>query len=99
MASVKDNLIAAKALIADPKHWTKGEYVDGQGCMCASGAIRSVTGETLCKTEIYLDNLVEREFYHDFGFATIEEFNDDRLTTHADIMALFDRAIAAQDAA
>lgn len=96
MASIRENLIAAKALITDPTNWTKGKYIDGEGCMCAAGAIRSATGEKLGQTESYLDNLVRREFHGDFGFVTIEEFNDDRLTTHPDIMALFDRGIAAQ---
>jgi hypothetical protein len=97
MATVKENLIAARALIDTPEKWVQEKYIDGDGCMCAAGAIRKATGERLGETECWLDLFVRREFYCDFGFATIEEFNDDRMTTHADIMALFDRAIAAQE--
>ena len=97
--TVKENLIAAKALIADPAKWTKGKYIDGEGCMCAAGAVRQVTGEKFGEAESCLDRVVCEAFYEEFGFDIIEDFNDDPETTHADIMVLFQRAIDAQDGA
>jgi hypothetical protein len=97
--TVKDNLIAAKALIDSPEKWGKRFYYQHArtGCMCALGAVRqAVFGQVLGVH----DNTPEAEALKDElpKGRWVDEFNDHPSTTHADIMALFQRAIAAQEA-
>lgn len=98
MTTVKENLVAAKALIAEPGDWGKDEYQPRPGCYCALGALGAVLGmdpdddmgppeKALALALPTPSNNVSR----------VVDFNDDEHTTHADIMALFDRAIAAQE--
>lgn len=93
MGTVKENLIAAKALIDTPDKWIKHAF-ERDGCFCAVGAVRTVqkaeTGRALDALYEAADELCGRG---------VMRFNDAENTTHADIMALFDRAIAAQDGA
>lgn len=100
MPSVKENLIAAKALIDTPEKWIKGELVSN-GCYCSVGAIEQTVpfapGE--CAEYAAIEAALPPEFEDDTSDwnSVVAQFNDDPTTTHADIMALFDRAIAAQD--
>jgi len=97
MTTVKDNLIAARALIDTPERWIKGESRIGD-CFCALGAIGVVSGPG---AEPGLWNGCHEALAHAVpnGDLYVARFNDDPDTTHADILALFDRAIAAQDGA
>lgn len=91
--SVKDDLIAAKALIDTPEKWRKDAF-GSQGCYCTAGALRVVVGENFESTlawAVLWRNLPK-------GSRGVVSFNDDPATTHADIMALFDRAIDAAQA-
>ena len=81
-----DKLIAAKALIATPEKWGKGKYKH-DGRRCALIAIDHGGAG-------YAGHMALREALPG-DFACILAFNDHPDTTHADIMALFDRAIAA----
>lgn len=87
MATVKENLIAAKALIDTPEKWIKGE-LSKNGCYCALGAVQRASNYNVRTKDALYDALP------DVGIMT---FNDDPNTTHSDIMALFDRAIAAEE--
>ena len=99
MTTVRDNLIAARKLIEREDKWGKGEY-EYQGFMCAIGAIaavqcgspgsaeRSEDGKALASA--LPDDMEKHTFY-------VTIYNDAPETTHADILALFDRAIAAQE--
>jgi len=97
VSSVRDNLIAARALIDTPEKWVKGNYLRG-GCLCALGAARLacfgvVHGDDVDDRNpvaIALKQQLSAEWH-----GSVDDFNDDRDTTHADIMVLFDRAIAA----
>ena len=94
--TVKDDLIAAKALIATPEKWIKGEF-ERDGCFCARGAIQAVNLDSSREidAEEALEAAVPRRARHRSKFvSSVSKFNDDPNTTHADIMALFDRAIA-----
>ena len=97
MGSVKENLIAARALIDTPEKWAKGPHPDG-GRMCALRAVERACGLTYadgwrCPEGDALQSALEES-----GLGrVVGEYNDDRRTTHADIMALFSRAIAAQE--
>lgn len=94
--SVKEDLIAAKALIDTPEKWTKNYFRTDDGCYCAVGAIDAATrpDPTFDRGDrahaALLAALPE-------GALSITGFNDRRSTVHADIMALFDRAIAAAE--
>lgn len=85
--SLADDLIAARALIDTPEKWCKGKMSDGKGRYCALGACYAdqAAGERVLSAiyEVGVPNS---------GF--LARFNDDPTTTHADVMALFSRAIA-----
>lgn len=101
--SVRENLIAAKALIDTPEKWGREEYTPNPGCFCVIGA--------LCEAMALSPATIEAESAEARALALalpegwerngwyLPNFNDDPTTTHVDIMALFDRAIAAQDEA
>ena len=87
MSTVKDDLIAAKALIANPKKWIKYEP-QRDDCFCTLGALGTISPAGLHFQAVY-DALPDGEVF-------ISHFNDAPTTTHSDIMALFQRAIDAQ---
>jgi hypothetical protein len=91
----------AREKIADPKRWAQGQFatdkdggfVDPQSphaCRwCAYGAIMAVAGVgTTTLAMAALNSQVPRRRH-------VVVFNDSARTAHADILALFDRAIAA----
>jgi len=92
------DLRAARALIADPKHWGVFAYED-HGRFCAVGAIRkAVTGHTSidlmsgASYQLYrrVTDYIEDQFLlRNSGGLT--GFNDTH--EHAEVLALFDRAI------
>ena len=102
MASVKENLIAAKALIDTPEKWAhfdKERRIAGGKCLCAVDAVYAV-----CHDDQVIDALnraipADTPLANPAGMIRAARYNDHPSTTHADIMALFDRAIAAQDRA
>lgn len=96
--SVRDDLIAARALIDTPAKWGKGDFRD---CLCLADAVQSITvpkGSLESVEEVQrhaalrgalLKALPSGEYDY------LYQFNDAQATTHADVMALFDRAIEA----
>lgn len=97
--TTKEILIAARAKIEREENWTRGAYArDWAGgvrlpqseaavCFCALGAVRSVQ----CHYEEG-----DRAIFalrHEISGTPVSDFNDNPATTHADILALFDRAI------
>ena len=89
--SVRESLIAARALIDTPEKWIKGSSRNGQGGYCALGAMDKIGPESGCY--LALRSALPSE---EPGF--VAAYNDLPTTTHADILALFDRAIAACEA-
>lgn len=98
---LKDNLIAARALIDTPEKWTRHTYARNEHgldvnensnsavCFCIMGALNKATGDqagALPLTQHLAVNLPTK-------FDRIPAFNDDPTTTHADVLALFDRTI------
>lgn len=93
-----DVLKAAKQLISTPERWTAGSYArDKSGvpvlsvstkaaCWCAIGACAAVEPDVLTGAFEALKSVVPGN--------SISKFNDHPSTTHADVMAAFDRAIA-----
>lgn len=92
MATVKENLIAAKALIDAPEKWVKGMPQPDKKKFCAMAAIGAVCNEWSGPRGALLAALPDR------FVGGVMDFNDHPDTTHSDIMALFQRAIDAQDA-
>jgi hypothetical protein len=96
-------LISARHRLDDPSRWNhSGGYFEvfGMGVMactdataaCAVGSVRIVTGD---------DNRIwERawDLFDDLLGRSVFAFNDHPTTTHADVLALFDRAIASRRA-
>lgn len=96
--NIIDILIAAKAKIEKPEHWFQGDYhetsLDGTIKYCAVGALlacnsdgvydRLVNGADLC-----LRDAVEEQS----GRRYVVEYNDADERTHAEIIAIYDRAI------
>lgn len=108
--STADILRAAKAHISEPENWFQGEYFKGSlidpdtSCACALGAVRVANWSAHAIHSVFVDIHDDTPAAHTLhsvlpdGFFTVNDFNDDPNTTHADIMALFDRAIAAAEA-
>lgn len=96
---VLQRLIEARQLLSDPARWAKGDYCVGDA-FCALGAVGMRRWElrdgmwirhhsdVAQATGLFLHNLLGH------GMAPLPTFNDDPTTTHADVLALFDRAIA-----
>jgi hypothetical protein len=94
--SLKEDLIAARALIDTPEKWTKGSWLRRDGTMCAEGACRR-TGKAASPLRPH-DRIIALFAALEPGLpagcdGSIARYNDDPATTHADVMSLFDRAI------
>ncbi|NEI71008.1 hypothetical protein GR212_15625 [Rhizobium lusitanum] len=95
---IAERLVKAKAIIANPRDWGKGEDRD---CACALDALRVGIDETDNEQDVMRAAGLLRDCLP-FSFKAdpnnwntpVAQFNDAPETTHADIMALYDRAIA-----
>lgn len=97
-----EELRAARALIDTPEKWTQGAYaLDANGkstdpksdvavCFCISGAFWRIDWDKGAPDGF-------SAFKRAAGRYPVD-FNDDPGTTHADILAAFDKAIAAEQA-
>lgn len=86
-------LLQARALISDPDNWIQGKEYDLKG-FCAFGAVRHASeyDDNVCwKVMAYLKRELPRRWVF-FRWRSVAQYNDNK--THADVMALFDRAIA-----
>jgi hypothetical protein len=91
-------LVAARNLLTDARRWAKGDYCAGDA-FCVYGALHHVSGRASdeigkterSKTAAFLEAVARNRSLH--------IWNDLDTTTHADVLALFDRAIAARRAA
>ena len=102
--TVEEALIAAKAMISDPKHWHKGSFCEGPGlpdyelpedyCVCAWGTL-----EWLARYGCNIEDQTRLEADAALidalpePYVWVPDYNDHKDTTHDDIMALFDRAV------
>lgn len=94
--SLREDLIKAKALIRTPARWRKSGSL-GYGRMYASNACYEATGNPTVTDFLYehLPDNFKRQHKSWECPGLVGKFNDDPDTTHADVMALFDRAIEA----
>jgi hypothetical protein len=93
---VLEALIKAREWLSEPTHWHQDPdcYEDGRGATCAWGATQKFRERSQPCTDDCLLDIQARAL----GFGCAASFNDDPNTTHADVLALFDRAIAARAA-
>lgn len=101
--TLRDDLIAARALIDTPEKWGKGRSIfrgPAKPLLCAIDACYAVSkaqAQDSAHSVKALESHLRPGYVHlrdDDGLAVVR-FNDDPATTHADIMALFQRAIDA----
>lgn len=100
----------ARKQIENPQAWIKGHFsktrTDGQTCYCAQGAVRQaldrsvnkdtpIGRRTFLRTQEEVLKRLEAVMPANRKDMLLAEFNDQFDTQHADILALFDRAIAA----
>jgi hypothetical protein len=110
--SLKDDLIAARALIDTPEKWRKDAYSHDPNSCCAMIAANRTQGLTspyypaahklveAIPEEWMVANEARISSSHRYSTGQVPglyvgEYNDDPATTHADILALYDRAIEA----
>jgi hypothetical protein len=89
-------LRVAKARIDTPGKWCKHQGDNGRGALCAFGAIWGMPVAVLRALRAEVNRTIGGTC--DSDYVSLASFNDAPTTTHADIMALFDRAIAAEEA-
>lgn len=108
--NTKELLTKAKELISDPNKWTKESFARNKDnkpveylspdatCFCAIGAIRKVgySNESFTKT-LPAEIKLQREVQKNTIFAEVASFNDFLLTTHEEVLHLFDKAIEAAE--
>lgn len=96
-----ETLKAARALIADPKHWTRGTFArDANGEPCASGAVEAVCFCALGALKRVapswtLVDAIQQHIYNldrEALMLGVAGINDN--LGHAAVLALFDRVIA-----
>ena len=90
------DLLAARALIENPEHWTK--HPKGMMPMCAYAAVLvAVQGHQptiIDQRTVEAQRFLAKQVGGDYTSRDVIGFNDHPDTTHADVLALFDRAIA-----
>ena len=96
-------LIKAKAVIADPKHWTQGQYAkDVKGystgpstpdavCWCSLGALHAVAHEEHTYDARFAATRYLSDVAAECGYIGIPDFNDN--SSHEAVMKAWDKAI------
>jgi hypothetical protein len=87
-------LVKARELLSDENHWIKGTVTDGGKRFCAVGAVQYVGRYMNYEVSMLLEHLLRDAMPKGYPASHIPTFNDDPHTTHADVLAMFDRAIA-----
>jgi hypothetical protein len=94
--SKRDGLIAAKALIRAKRNWRKDGNPDFKSCCAVVAVYRAVGDNAAYPLVLELAHalpLEKRPYFDAHPVLLVGDYNDDPATKHADIMALFDRAI------
>lgn len=107
MNRLLEDLKAVRSLLSVPERWTKNVYAragkkrigplnDEATCWCVLGAVRRVT--KLPEDSAYftvVTSAIAAQLPE--GAPRIHKWNDDPSRTHADVLALLDKAIAAEE--
>src|SRR5262245_63957273 len=92
---INQALIKARALIDLPDAWCKGiAYKYRQQEVVARCAQSALTDASTSRAKRAAWQFMTEYVLRSHGLASIANFNDLAKTTHADVLALFDRAIA-----
>lgn len=105
MSNVVCILKTAKELIIDPAYWIKGSFKEYRGYKvgrklpygyCVLGAINTATEMCNAPGEKLIARIVLRKAVGVYkkGFGGLDQWNDSPSTTHADVLAGLDLAIA-----
>jgi hypothetical protein len=99
LAELRSGLVKAKHRLSRPESWAKngGDCTD---TFCAITSCNFIGGERECDAYVALWEALPAEAIkhkRDGALLDVFNYNDDPSTTHADIMALFDRAVSALD--
>lgn len=96
--AIKDVLIHSRKKISNPIYWNKGSWEEWDKTLqantyCAIGALYNTSKdeELVDEAEKVLLDSLPPHFTRTMG--GVENFNDAKQTTHADIIDLYDRAI------
>jgi hypothetical protein len=108
--TVRDVLMKARALLAEPSHWTQGEYArtpagigmmpwsDRAVCWDLAGAVYFVAAQDQGRCDVMraeLEGYPATQLLRNLaGCESLQQWNDDPSRTHAEVLALLDRAIA-----
>lgn len=90
---ILDLLRGARARVARPDGWCQHQVNDSLGRVCAEGALLIEAGEPTYKYYSALGYL-EKNLV---GFWSVAEYNDAHGRTQAEVVALFDRAMALRE--
>ena len=105
MNATLEILKKARELISDPSRWTQGTYARNSNgsqefimspaavCFCTIGAVRRVCGD-----KSYGHALFSLAARLPDPPLELSDFNDAPNRTHAEVLALFDKAIKAEEA-
>lgn len=93
--TLRDDLIATKALIDTPDKWCKGSFNGQNATHCAVGALDAIPPYP-GRRSVALSH-IRSALPEQFKGRALMDYNDDPATTYADIMALFQRAIDAAE--
>ncbi len=96
----RDLLIRAREFLSDESRWVKGEWymgdVSAPSACCLVGALEraamSAPRDVFLEAEARLEELVNTPSESD-DWIELFEWNDDPKRTHAEVLALLDRAI------
>lgn len=89
MNDTKQLLIAARAQIARRNGWCQGAFCNDEGAMCAFGAVNR---SALFFESTPAKNALKAALPEPYD--SVMFYNDQRGRTQAEVVALFDRAIA-----
>ena len=104
MSAVREVLVNARELISKPEAWTKRSYARSAGgdpvvpyspkaaCWCVSGAI-SISGRDITVRWAARDAIL---FAAGTSVMDVPTWNDAPERTHAEVLAVFDKAIEAE---
>jgi hypothetical protein len=88
---VVDTLLLARSLIETEQHWITRRYSAAGGRYCAVGALRAV-GRIHGRKLMARAHQLLQDVATSRGFSSVEGMND--VSTHRDVLAAFDTAIA-----
>lgn len=96
---ITQGLVCVRELLSDPEHWTKGSYArNAKGLSVYSDSHDAqsfclIGAASRCSTDHGVTGAVILRMQRACPIPILSRFNDDPRTTHADVLAVIDRAI------